>query len=56
MWIGLEGGMVGWGSESGLGGGGGAGGWGGGRGGWRPDIYTTMELFEKLPPDPGVWR
>jgi len=32
MWIGLEGGMVGWGSESGLG-------WG--RVGWWPDIYTN---------------
>jgi len=24
-------------------------------GGW-PDIYTPTELFEKLLPDPGVWR
>ncbi len=47
MWIGLEGGMVGWGSESGL---------GCGRVAWWPDIDTPTELFEKLLPDPGVWR
>lgn len=35
MWIGLEGGMVGW--AGGL-------------------TYIPMELFEKLLPDPGVWR
>lgn len=47
MWIRLDGGMVGWGSELGLG-------WG--RVAWWPDIYAPMESFERLLPDPGVLR
>lgn len=47
MWIGLVGGMVGWGLESRL---------EKGKVAWWPDIYTAMELFGKLLPDQGVWR